>query len=85
MLAISQIDGVEAVNVGGSRSPKSANPAREDSDWDFHVMTANAKRLPLPSQFGLHGEAHCFPTARKKDVEVWPTDVHGLITETDVE
>lgn len=79
VLALSRLKGVTAVNVGGSRSPKSANIAREDSDWDFHVITANPRKLPPPKQWGLNGEAHCFPTSRKKDVEVWPTDKHGLL------
>ncbi len=77
--ALSELEGVTAVNVGGSRSPKSAKTERSDSDWDFHVITANAQLLPQPLQWGLHGEAHCFPSDRKKDVQVWPSDEYGLL------
>lgn len=80
VLALSQLEGVTAVNVGGSRSPKSADDAHAQSDWDFHVMMANPHTIPQPSQWGLHGEAHSFASARKKDVQVWPDDEHGLIT-----
>lgn len=77
--AVSGLEGVTAVNVGGSRSPKSAEDSHEESDWDFHVMWQTPMELPQPIQWGLHGEAHGFLTARKKDVQVWPEDKYGLL------
>ena len=76
---LSNIEGVYSIGVGGSRSPKSTKTARIDSDWDIHVLMVNPCKLPSPRSSELHGEVHAFTSARKRDVEVWPSDKHGIL------
>ena len=66
--------GVEQVWLVGSRSRRKGKVPRPDSDWDLEVMGNTIKEgpLPLPADYGLHGEAHRTTTVKQGAVQLYP-------------
>lgn len=74
---------VKAVYLSGSRSPDKSKEAREDSDWDFNILSdiPNLK-LPQPKKQGvLFAEIPIITNVKKiraKSVMVYPEDPRGV-------
>ena len=73
---------VRSVWLGASRSPKSAKNVHENSDWDFQLIGLTAtelERLPNPAELGVYVDLHARKQPSKYAVEIYPTDVYGVM------
>lgn len=77
---------VDQVLLTGSRSPLHHKVPTEHSDWDFVVVSKIANlSIPHPRIVYkvMHADLICVDPETAKhipdSVEIWPTDVHGVL------